>query len=104
MNIALIGGNTEYYSRKKMEDSPTLLYNCVLLIHMRNTVSFPLVQEKKKSGYGHLPYFQLKLPQALIKIVLFVEPEIIPSKMSTSVSLRWRCSPWPGNLQFLSQT
>lgn len=54
---------------------------------MGNTVSFPLLQKKKKSGYGDLPYFMLKLPQALIKNVLFVEPEIIPSKTNTSVSL-----------------
>lgn len=47
---------------------------------MGNTVSLPLFQEKKKSGYGHLPYFLLKLHQALIKNVLFVEPEIIPRR------------------------
>lgn len=83
MNIPLI---SEYYSLKKMRDSPTLLYNCVLLSHMGNAASLPLVQEKKKSGYGHLPYFLLKLPQALIKNVLFVEPEIIPNKINISVS------------------
>lgn len=62
-----------------MGDSLTWLYNCVLR-HMGNTVSLPLFQEKKKSGYGHLPYFLLKLHQALIKNVLFVEPEIIPRR------------------------
>lgn len=50
-----------------MGDSPTLLYNCVLLSHMGNTASFPLSSRENKIWVWIFTIVSAKIVLGIIK-------------------------------------